>query len=148
MASLDYSALFKFTVPGPVLAHVQEVYAEDVCEATVELLQRCLEVNLQTIPRLVPWATNQFIISCAPYPAGDGSFSLLISIGAPGYSEGDEDIADAVKEARDHWVRSANNLKLGGAYHTISHLRSPGEPRLQEELLQQVYIQRVSNCWK
>ncbi|AAD09740.1 ORF2 [Bovine adenovirus 3] len=50
MAQIVYSSLFVFHVPGPVLSYVQSFYAEDICPATIELLQRCLEINLTAIP--------------------------------------------------------------------------------------------------
>ncbi|ART33384.1 E4-4 [Deer mastadenovirus B] len=123
-------------------------YAEDVCPATIELLQRCLEINLTSIPRAVPWSQNTFAISCFPLKSPDAGLSVLISIGAAEFDEREQTLIACVQELRDHWIRSAANLKSGGALYSISHYRKPGEIILDQELLQQVHIEAVSNSFK
>ncbi|UDF05981.1 ORF2 [reindeer adenovirus 1] len=148
MAQIVYSSLFVFRVPSHVLSHVQSFYAEDVCPATVELLQRCLEVNLIAIPRSLPWSQNQFAISCYPMKAEDAGLSVLISIGSAEFEEGEDDIVACARELREHWIRSAWNLKLGGAQCSITHYRPPGEVAPDRKLLEEVRIEAVSNSFK
>lgn len=148
MAQIVYSSLFVFHIPAPVLDHVQSFYAQDICPATIELLQRCLEINLTAIPRALPWSQNQFAISCYPLKAEDAGLSVLISIGAAEFEESEDVIVSCARELRDHWIRSAGNLKLGGARSSISHFRRPEEVALDQELLEQVCIVPVSNSFK
>ncbi|QDZ17480.1 E4 ORF-2 [Ovine adenovirus 8] len=148
MARVYYASVSRLHIPAAVLEHVQSLYADDVCEATVELVQRSVEVALCALPRALPAEPNRFVVSCVPEAGLDGSFSLLICIGGPEFEEGDPDLWDCLLEIRDHWVRSAPNLKAGGAFNSIGHLRSLGDPRPDPSLLAQVTLQPVNNAFR
>ncbi len=73
---------------------------------------------------------------------------MLISIGAADFDESEDCIVACARELRDHWIGSAGNLKLGGACCSISNFRRPEEVALNQELLEQVRIELVSNSFK
>ena len=147
MAVVCLGSLFEFHIPAAVLSHVQQLYYDDVCEATVELVHRTLDQSLEGLPRSDPWSRDQFVITCYPLCCRQG-FSLLISVGAAAYGEEDEELKSCMEELREHWIRSAGNMKCGGAYNTISHLRSLNDPQPDPALLQQVTVKPVANRFR